>query len=281
MRLLIVEDDAMLADGLARSLRQSGYAVDWVDSAERAQLAVEHETFDLVVLDVGLPGIDGFELLRRLRQAEQYVPVIVVTARDAVSDRVRGLDLGADDYLVKPFAFEELEARVRALIRRGRTPKCGGFPGYFLLDRPRAPHPRAACLEALSQAPHPALPPWARRVARNPLIRLYSRAFQFRSCDADRPRQGKRALRGGPAPLQAHRREDGPPHRAARPGVLREADPGAETQARRGDQASLQAAPQPDAPAEALLGSRLSPIEAPDAPAYRRFAFLDPPAFPP
>ena len=81
MRLLIVEDDAMLADGLARSLRQSGYAVDWVDSAERAQLAVEHETFDLVVLDVGLPGIDGFELLRRLRRAEQYVPVIVVTAR--------------------------------------------------------------------------------------------------------------------------------------------------------------------------------------------------------
>ncbi|HTO50037.1 MAG TPA: response regulator transcription factor [Burkholderiales bacterium] len=122
MRLLIVEDDAMLADGLARSLRQSGYAVDWVDSAERAQLAVEHETFDLVVLDVGLPGIDGFELLRRLRKAEQYVPVIVVTARDAVTDRVRGLDLGADDYLVKPFAFEELEARVRALIRRGRTP---------------------------------------------------------------------------------------------------------------------------------------------------------------
>src|SRR5512145_1857196 len=118
MRLLIVEDDAMLADGLARSLRQSGYAVDWVDSAERAQLAVEHETFDLVVLDVGLPGIDGFALLRRLRKAEHYVPVIVVTARDAVSDRVRGLDLGADDYLVKPFAFEELEARVRVLIRR-------------------------------------------------------------------------------------------------------------------------------------------------------------------
>ena len=122
MRLLIVEDDAMLANGLARSLRQSGYAVDWVDSAERAQLAVGHETFDLVVLDVGLPGIDGFQLLRRLRRSEHYVPVIVVTARDAVTDRVRGLDLGADDYLVKPFAFEELEARVRALIRHGRTP---------------------------------------------------------------------------------------------------------------------------------------------------------------
>jgi len=122
MRLLIVEDDAMLADGLARSLRQADYAVDWVDSAERALLAVGHETFDLVILDLGLPGIDGFEMLRRLRKNEHYVAVIVVTARDAVTDRVRGLDLGADDYLVKPFAFDELEARVRALIRRGRIP---------------------------------------------------------------------------------------------------------------------------------------------------------------
>jgi two-component system OmpR family response regulator len=121
MRILIIEDDAMLADGLARSLRQSGYAVDWVESAERALLAVEHEMFDLVILDVGVPGIDGFELLRRLRRHEHYVPVIVVTARDAVADRVRGLDLGADDYLVKPFAFDELEARVRALLRRGHT----------------------------------------------------------------------------------------------------------------------------------------------------------------
>jgi two-component system, OmpR family, response regulator len=122
MRLLIVEDDALLADGLARSLRQSGYAVDWVESAERALLAVEHESFDLVILDLGLPGIDGFDMLKRLRRAERYVPVIVVTARDAVAERVRGLDLGADDYLVKPFATEELEARVRALIRRGHTP---------------------------------------------------------------------------------------------------------------------------------------------------------------
>jgi len=112
----------MLADGLARSLRQAGYAVDWVDSAERAQLAVEHETFDLVILDIGLPGSDGFEWLRHLRKGARYVPVIVVTARDAVTERVRGLDLGADDYLVKPFSFDELEARVRALIRRGRVP---------------------------------------------------------------------------------------------------------------------------------------------------------------
>ena len=112
----------MLADGLARSLRQAGYAVDWVDSAERAQLAVEHETFDVVLLDIGLPASDGFEWLRQLRKNERYVPVIVVTARDAVAERVRGLDLGADDYLVKPFSVDELEARVRALIRRGRVP---------------------------------------------------------------------------------------------------------------------------------------------------------------
>jgi two-component system, OmpR family, response regulator len=118
MRLLIVEDDALLADGLARTLRRAGHAVDCVEDAERGWLALEMESFDLVILDLGLPGADGFELLRRLRQAERYVPVIVATAREAITDRVRGLDLGADDYLVKPFAIEELEARVRALIRR-------------------------------------------------------------------------------------------------------------------------------------------------------------------
>ena len=118
MRILIVEDDALLADGLTRSMRDSGHAVDWVDNGERALQALGGERFDLVILDVGLPGLDGFEVLRRIRSAEPYVPVIVVTARDAVSDRVHGLDLGADDYLVKPFAIEELEARVRMLMRR-------------------------------------------------------------------------------------------------------------------------------------------------------------------
>jgi two-component system, OmpR family, response regulator len=130
MRLLIVEDDALLADGLARSLRRSGHAVDWVESAERAWLALESEAFDLAILDLGLPGGDGFDLLHRLRRNERYIPVIIATAREAVADRVRGLDLGADDYLVKPFAIEELEARVRALIRRrsvGTPPeiRCG------------------------------------------------------------------------------------------------------------------------------------------------------------
>ncbi len=126
MRILVVEDDVLLADGLTRSLRDAGHAVDWVDSGERALLALGAERFELVVLDIGLPGMDGLELLRRVREGERYVPVILVTARDAVSDRVKGLDLGADDYLVKPFAIEELEARVRVLMRRvggGRAPR--------------------------------------------------------------------------------------------------------------------------------------------------------------
>jgi two-component system, OmpR family, response regulator len=122
MRFLIVEDDAMLADGLARTLQAAGHAADCVASAEHAALALEHEPFDVVLLDLGLPGMDGFELLKRLRKRGNTVPVIVISARDALGDRVRGLDLGADDYLVKPFEHAELEARVRALIRRRSTP---------------------------------------------------------------------------------------------------------------------------------------------------------------
>lgn len=130
MRLLIVEDDALLADGLARSLRRTGHAVDWAASAEQAWRALESDSFDLVILDLGLPDGDGFDLLRRLRRRAEYVPVIVATAREAVTDRVQGLDLGADDYLVKPFAIEELEARVRTQIRRRAVPtapelRCG------------------------------------------------------------------------------------------------------------------------------------------------------------
>ena len=122
MRVLIVEDDALLADGLSRMLRRLGHAADAVASGEHGSLALQHEAFDLVLLDVGLPRMDGFELLARLRRAGNTVPVIVISARNAVGDRVRGLDLGADDYLVKPFAQEELEARIRALIRRRATP---------------------------------------------------------------------------------------------------------------------------------------------------------------
>jgi len=111
----------MLADGLARTLRRGGHTVDCVASAERALLALEHDAFDVILLDVGLPGMGGFDLLARLRRRGNTVPVIVISAHDALGDRVRGLDLGADDYLVKPFEHEELEARVRALIRRRAT----------------------------------------------------------------------------------------------------------------------------------------------------------------
>ena len=135
MRLLVVEDDASLADGLCRALRQSGHAVDAVTSGEHALFALENEVFDVVILDLGLPGIDGLEVLRRLRREDWHVPVIVLTARDTVADRVRGLDLGADDYLVKPFAFEELEARIRVVSRRARPALGPSFTqGALVID---------------------------------------------------------------------------------------------------------------------------------------------------
>ncbi len=121
MRILIVEDDAALASGLRRILEAEGYAVDLMQKGEQAVLAAQQERFDLVILDVGLPGMDGFEVLRRLRAAGEGLPVLVLTARDALDDRVHGLDLGADDYMAKPFAMPELAARVRALIRRSGT----------------------------------------------------------------------------------------------------------------------------------------------------------------
>ncbi|MGA8051036.1 MAG: response regulator transcription factor [Burkholderiales bacterium] len=121
MRILIVEDDPVLVSGLTRILESEGYAVDSVRSGEQAVLAAKQERFDLVILDVGLPGIDGFEALRRLRAAPNRVPVLLLTARDATDDRVRGLDIGGDDYVAKPFAMPELAARVRALIRRSQS----------------------------------------------------------------------------------------------------------------------------------------------------------------
>ena len=126
MRILIVEDDGVLKDGLMRSLRLSGFAVDTVDNGGDADLALStHNEFDLLILDLGLPKMDGFEVLRRLRQHNQRLPVLILTARDAVADRVSGLNLGADDYLTKPFDLQELEARVRALIRRGQSGENG------------------------------------------------------------------------------------------------------------------------------------------------------------
>ena len=119
VRILIAEDDANIADGLTQSLRHSGYAVDCARTGSEADAALVAGQYDLVILDLGLPKLNGFEVLKRLRGRHSNVPVLILTALDAVSDRVRGLDLGADDYLAKPFALSELEARVRALTRRG------------------------------------------------------------------------------------------------------------------------------------------------------------------
>ena len=121
MRILIVEDDPSLAEGMAGSLRRPGFAIDSARSGEKADAMLKAESYDLVVLDVGLPGIDGFEVLRRLRARGSRAPVLILTARDEIEDRVHGLDLGADDYMVKPFAFPEFEARIRALLRRGEA----------------------------------------------------------------------------------------------------------------------------------------------------------------
>jgi len=118
MRILIAEDDSILADGLSRSLRYDGYAVDVVNDGCSADSALQLQTFDLLILDLDLPQMNGLSVLRQLRQRQSALPVLILTASDTVEQRVQGLDLGADDYMAKPFALSELEARVRALTRR-------------------------------------------------------------------------------------------------------------------------------------------------------------------
>lgn len=118
MRVLLVEDDLVLGDAISRSLTKSDYAVDWSKDGHQADLALHEQLYDAVVLDIGLPRINGFELLKRLRARHVHSPVIVLTAREGLDDIVKALDLGADDYLSKPFKLPELEARLRAHIRR-------------------------------------------------------------------------------------------------------------------------------------------------------------------
>lgn len=118
MRLLLVEDDAALGEGICDGLRLEGYTLDWLQDGQSALHALSVESFDVLVLDLGLPRLDGLELLRRLRAAENAMPVLILTARDGLEDRIAGLDAGADDYLVKPFDLNELKARLRALLRR-------------------------------------------------------------------------------------------------------------------------------------------------------------------
>ena len=120
MRVLVVEDQPKMRALLCRGLQEGGFAVDSVGDGPAAVHQAMEGAYDAIVLDVMLPGMDGFEVLARLREAQRWTPILMLTARDAVRDRVRGLDGGADDYLVKPFAFSELLSRVRAVVRRGR-----------------------------------------------------------------------------------------------------------------------------------------------------------------
>jgi two-component system OmpR family response regulator len=134
MRILVAEDDSLLARGLTDVLLRAGHAVDCAETGVQADKALRAASYDLLVLDIGLPDIDGFEVLRRLRARRAATNVLVLTARDAVEDRVHGLDLGADDYLTKPFSVTEFEARVRALLRRTTLPAGAVHVGGLTVD---------------------------------------------------------------------------------------------------------------------------------------------------
>ena len=118
MRILLVEDDPMIGKDLQKALKQNGYAVNWARDGAAADMTLQDEIYDLVVLDLGLPQLSGLDVLKKMRTRNNATPVLVLTARDSTSDKVKGLDAGADDYLLKPFALEELEARIRSLLRR-------------------------------------------------------------------------------------------------------------------------------------------------------------------
>ncbi len=118
MRILLVEDDRMIGESLSHALKEGGYAVDWAKDGEEAEASLALQEYAMVLLDLGLPKRSGLELLHGMRRSRKNTPVLILTAREAIADRVAGLDAGADDYLVKPFALEEVEARMRALLRR-------------------------------------------------------------------------------------------------------------------------------------------------------------------
>jgi DNA-binding response OmpR family regulator len=138
MRVLLVEDDVLLGDGLQQGLIQQGYAVDWLQRGDEAEAAMLAHRYDCVVLDWQLPGLTGVELLQRLRARRDTTPVLLLTARDALTDRIAGLDVGADDYLVKPVALDELGARIRARVRRALGQASPVFTcGALVLDPAR------------------------------------------------------------------------------------------------------------------------------------------------
>ncbi len=129
MRILLVEDDKMIGEGLQKALRQSGFSVNWAEDGLTAEETLKAESYDLAILDLGLPHKSGLQILESIRSRNNPMPVLILTARDAVSERVKGLDLGADDYVLKPFALEELEARIRRLLRR-QTGQSGEWLEY-------------------------------------------------------------------------------------------------------------------------------------------------------
>jgi two-component system phosphate regulon response regulator PhoB len=140
MRMLVVEDDRLLAEGLVSVLTRAGHAVDHAASGKYADALLARTAYDLIVLDIGLPDIDGFEVLRRLRARHAPTSVLVLTARDAIEDRVHGLDLGADDYLTKPFSMTELLARLRAVMRRIRPSLAEDVVSIGDIEMDRAAH---------------------------------------------------------------------------------------------------------------------------------------------
>ena len=139
MRVLVIEDDALLGDAIQAGLKQAGYAVDWMKDGVSADHALSTEAYAAAVLDLGLPRMSGLEVLRRLRSRNVPLPVLILTAMDTVEDRIKGLDAGADDYLVKPFDMGELAARLRALIRRasGKTCTCTASCAAWNWNPPR------------------------------------------------------------------------------------------------------------------------------------------------
>lgn len=129
MRVLLVEDDPILGDGLVTAMRSAGYTVDWLKDGKQALQALQTENLDLVVLDLGLPGLDGLDVIKHSRKQDVGTPILILTARDTIDDRITGLDLGADDYLTKPFGVGELLARVKAVLRRSRWSETTVRPG--------------------------------------------------------------------------------------------------------------------------------------------------------
>ena len=150
MRILLTEDDTALAEALQFSLGHAGYAVDWVSNGAAADETLKDDVFGLLILDLGLPKLDGFEVLRRLRRRNLALPVLILSGRETPEEKVLGLDLGADDYLVKPFSLNELQARVRALLRRsqgGQAPVlCYGGLTFDTVDRAAAVNGKALAL---------------------------------------------------------------------------------------------------------------------------------------